>query len=498
MAATATTSRPAARASAVGLRADGDDGRVRAGRGERASGGAGHEQRDVGLGHVGPQLDRPVERQEVGGEHVIAPRTLGRREAARVPAGNSSRRPSCVWVEATRSTAQPVRAQRLGRGRADRRDAVRRRRRRRAELVCAVAARDHEPVVAASVDRLVAERLDRISSQRTASCPSASTRATTPRLTRDEYSHLTPQLRAERRRVVARCAARSTIRPPPRRAPSASCRRGARRPGRGSRRRPRDDRALRLDARPRLGIVRGRDELLVARPHLQRERALARLGQHRLRLEAVADLARRARAGRARRRRGRSRRARARRACAAACRCCRAAARSRASARARAAAPSAAPTRCRSASRAAARRRRRARRADRRARRYAPTTSPSGSVDGHVLRGVHGDVDPPVEQRFLELLDEDAARADLAERPRAVAVAGRRDRDERELDARRPQRESGALGLREREPTAAAADADEHSASRLRTGGAQPDAARPDPDEGRRRLQRQRHGPSPA
>ena len=143
---------------------------------------------------------------------------------------------------------------------------------------------------------------------------------------------------------------------------------------------------------------------------------------------------RRARAGRARTRRARSRRARARRACAAACRCCPAAARSRATARARAAAPSAAPTRCRSASPAAAPPRRRARRADPPARRYAPIDEALRVRRGQVLRGVDRDVDPPVEQRLLELLDEDAARADLAERPRAVAVAGRRDRDERELD----------------------------------------------------------------
>ncbi len=82
---------------------------------------------------------------------------------------------------------------------------------------------------------------------------------------------------------------------------------------------------------------------------------------------------------------------------------------------------------------------------------------------GHVLRGVDGDVDPPGEQRLLELLDEDAARADLAERPRPVAVAGRRDRDERDLDARAPQPLRRLLGLREREPTAAGADAYEHS-----------------------------------
>src|SRR5581483_5292240 len=64
-----------------------------------------------------------------------------------------------------------------------------------------------------------------------------------------------------------------------------------------------------------------------------------------------------------------------------------------------------------------------------------------------------------------ELLHEDAARADLAERLRAVAVAGCRDRDERMLDPRRMQPRSGELRLREREPTAATADADQHSAS---------------------------------
>jgi hypothetical protein len=79
-----------------------------------------------------------------------------------------------------------------------------------------------------------------------------------------------------------------------------------------------------------------------------------------------------------------------------------------------------------------------------------------------VLRRVNGDVDPPFEQRLLDLLDEDSAGADLAERTRAVAIAGRRDRHERKLDAGRPQRREGALGLGEREPTAATADADEH------------------------------------
>ena len=77
---------------------------------------------------------------------------------------------------------------------------------------------------------------------------------------------------------------------------------------------------------------------------------------------------------------------------------------------------------------------------------------------GHVLRGVHGDVDPSVQQRLLQLLDEDTALADLAERLRPVPVARSRDRDERDLDAGPAQPFAGQLGLREREPTSAASD----------------------------------------
>jgi hypothetical protein len=78
---------------------------------------------------------------------------------------------------------------------------------------------------------------------------------------------------------------------------------------------------------------------------------------------------------------------------------------------------------------------------------------------------VNRNVDPPFEQRLLELLHEDAARADLAERARPVTVAGRRDRENSELDSWRAQRRKRALRLDEREPTAAAADADEHKRS---------------------------------
>ena len=62
-----------------GLGADGDDGQVRTGRGEPPGGRAGHEQRDVGVRDVRLQLDRPVERQEVGLQDV-PPRTLRGRE----------------------------------------------------------------------------------------------------------------------------------------------------------------------------------------------------------------------------------------------------------------------------------------------------------------------------------------------------------------------------------------------------------------------------------
>ena len=55
-----------------GLGADGDDRRRLTGGRESPRGGAGHEQRDVDAWRVGPQLDRPVERQEVGVEDVPA------------------------------------------------------------------------------------------------------------------------------------------------------------------------------------------------------------------------------------------------------------------------------------------------------------------------------------------------------------------------------------------------------------------------------------------
>ena len=64
------------------LGTDGDDRQARTGRGERPRSRAGHEQRNVGVGHVGAQLDRPVQRQEVRLQNV-PPRTLRGREQER-------------------------------------------------------------------------------------------------------------------------------------------------------------------------------------------------------------------------------------------------------------------------------------------------------------------------------------------------------------------------------------------------------------------------------
>ena len=425
--------------------------------------------------------------------------------------GNSSSRPSWVETRGTKSGSMPALRERLRRARPDRGDPRRLPPRRRASWSRAVRARDDHPVVAARSTGVVAERLDL--DQR--ALDDLAPERLEPR---DER----PGLRARpRRRPHAR---RHGATRPARRAPFGGRDvpyRNARasphvsvhgfvptRPPRArARARPRH-RVVAVGARPsavlaaisavsivpswcaatgarhpppiaathaRSASTRRRvsgssargDALLLARAHLQRERALAGLGQQLLRVEAMPDLARRARAGRARTRRGRSRRALARRACAGACRCSRAAARSTsvgssASSCARRrtdAVPTRIPGReLGSAAERVARILTRQVRAD---------GEPVGVRRGHVLRGVHRDVDAPVEQRLLELLHEHAARADLAERPRAVAVAGGRDRDERDLDAGPPQkRVRGELGLGEREPTAARPDADEHTRRR--------------------------------
>ena len=68
------------------------------------------------------------------------------------------------------------------------------------------------------------------------------------------------------------------------------------------------------------------------------------------------------------------------------------------------------------------------------ARRIRADDEPGGVGRRHVLRRVDGNVDPAVQQGLLELLHEYAPLADLSERLAAVAVAGRRDRNERDLD----------------------------------------------------------------
>ena len=82
MAATAITSRPAARASAAVWGPMATTGRRAPVARERPRSRAGHEQRDIGVGHVGAQLDRPVQRQEVRLQNV-PPRTLRGREQER-------------------------------------------------------------------------------------------------------------------------------------------------------------------------------------------------------------------------------------------------------------------------------------------------------------------------------------------------------------------------------------------------------------------------------
>src|SRR5207344_256190 len=52
----------------------------------------------------------------------------------------------------------------------------------------------------------------------------------------------------------------------------------------------RDDRPLGLHLLARCGIVRSRDEMLLTRPYLQRQRTLPRLGEQLLDLEAITDL----------------------------------------------------------------------------------------------------------------------------------------------------------------------------------------------------------------
>src|SRR5262249_61457220 len=91
---------------------------------------------------------------------------------------------------------------------------------------------------------------------------------------------------------------------------------------------------------------------------------------------------------------------------------------------------------------------------------------PDGETFGlrrrHVLRGVNRNVDPSVQQRLFELLGKHAPCAELAERLRAIPVAGGGDGYECDLKTVVAEMRRGKLGLREREPTSAGADADQH------------------------------------
>jgi hypothetical protein len=68
---------------------------------------------------------------------------------------------------------------------------------------------------------------------------------------------------------------------------------------------------------------------------------------------------------------------------------------------------------------------------------------------------VDGRIDAPVQERLLELLDEDTPVADLAEGTAAVAVARRRDRHQCDLSSRLAEAVGGQRRLRQREPAAA-------------------------------------------
>ena len=307
------------------------------------------------------------------------------------------------------------------------------------QLARAVDARDDHPVVAGDVDRLVPERLDLeqravddLVPERLQPADQLLLLALRPR---DDDPHATNA--SSSRATASGSTARTPLDPgavlvrDERR--QRARRRGTRPPARDSRRRS----ARRSAAPPPLGAAsrdRRRPRRAPPRPPAPAARAPPAPPREAARPARSAGRSRRrGRAGRARTPPARPRRDRARRACAAGCRCCRAAARSRASARARAAARGGGPRPSRSASRPQL-----ARAAERvariLARRVRADDEPLRVRRGHVLRRVDGDVDPPLEQRLLELLDEDAARADLAEGLRPVAVARRRDRHERDLD----------------------------------------------------------------
>ena len=231
----------------------------------------------------------------------------------------------------------------------------------------------------------------------------------------------------------------------------------------------RDARPLRLHAPPRLRVVGRGDHLLLAQSHLQRDGALPRLRQHVSRSEAKPDLAAETEAVEP----ARGEHDRVQPALPAL-------------PQARLHVPAQRLDRQARLEREQLRPPPHRRRPDphprpqlgRAAQRVPRVVSRQVRADGktvrvrgrHVLRGVHGNVDPPAKQRLLDLLDEDAAGADLAERPRTVAVANGRDRHQRDLHARPPQPLGSELGLGEREPTAARADPEQHGRRRAPAG----------------------------
>ena len=202
------------------------------------------------------------------------------------------------------------------------------------------------------------------------------------------------------------------------------------------------DRALRLDPVPRLGVVHRLHELPVSRPYLEGERALPRLGQHRLGIEPKPDLALEPEPVEPAR--GEHDRVEASLASLAQARVDVAAQRLDREGRVEREQLRLAPHGRGADPHPRAELGRAAQCIPRiLAAEIGPDREAVGIRRGQVFRGVNRDVDAPVEQRLLELLDEDATRADLAERTRAVAVAGGRDRDEGKLEAGSPQRQRG-------------------------------------------------------
>ena len=93
---------------------------------------------------------------------------------------------------------------------------------------------------------------------------------------------------------------------------------------------------------------------------------------------------------------------------------------------------------------------------------YAPTASPSVSVEVMSLAEWTATSIRPSSSASSSSLTKTPRLPISPNGLRAVAVAGGRDRHERDLDPRPAQRVRGALGLGEREPTSARADAKQH------------------------------------